>query len=102
MVRKDLERVGIAYETEAGIADFHASGRHSYVTGLLRNGASITEAKELARHADVRMTMRYTRIGLDDQARALAGLPMPAPPAEGSLQMRCISRGGEGHRPTTV
>ncbi len=97
MVRKELERVGIPYETEAGIADFHASRRHSYVTGLLRNGASITEAKELARHADVRMTMRYTHIGLDDQARALAGLPMPAPPAEGALQMRCISRGAEGH-----
>jgi integrase len=26
MVRKDLERVGIAYETEDGFADFHAAG----------------------------------------------------------------------------
>src|SRR2546428_737017 len=53
MVKKDLERIGIPYETPEGIADFHAAGRHSYVTGLLRNGASIVEAKELARHADV-------------------------------------------------
>jgi hypothetical protein len=30
MVKKDLERVGIAYETEEGIADFHAAGRHTH------------------------------------------------------------------------
>lgn len=77
LVKKDLERVGIPYETPDGVADFHASGRHSYVTELLRNGASITEARELARHSDVRMTMKYTHIGLEDQARALAALPAP-------------------------
>lgn len=82
MVQKDLERVGIPYESEEGIADFHAAGRHSYVTGLLRNGASITEARELARHADVRMTMKYTHIGLEDQARALASLPAPGGSAQ--------------------
>lgn len=77
MVKLDLERIGIDYETPDGIADFHAAGRHSHVTGLLKNGATLVEAKELARHADVRMTMKYTHIGLDDQAAALAGLPLP-------------------------
>jgi site-specific recombinase XerD len=77
MVKKDLERIGIPYETADGVADFHAAGRHSYVTGLLRHGATLTEARELARHADVRMTMKYTHIGLEDQAEALAGLPAP-------------------------
>jgi hypothetical protein len=75
---KDLERTGIPYETKAKTIDFHASGRRSDVTGLPYNGANITEAKELARHADVRMTMRHTHIGLDDQAATLAGLPLPA------------------------
>jgi len=74
MVKKDLERIGIPYETTDGIADFHASGRHTYITELLRSGASLPEAKELARHSDVKMTMRYTHIGLADQAAALAGL----------------------------
>lgn len=78
MVKKDLERIGIPYETRDGVADFHAAGRHSYVTGLLRHGATLTEARELARHGDVRMTMKYTHIGLEDQARALAGLPAPS------------------------
>lgn len=77
MVKKDLERAGIPYKTSEGIADFHAAGRHTHITELFRNGASITEVRELARHQDVKMTMRYTHIGLEDQARALAALPNP-------------------------
>jgi len=102
MVRKDLERVGIAYETEDGFADFHAAGRHTHITELLRNGASLPEAKELARHSDVNMTMRYTHIGLKDQAKALGNLPAQAlyppttptptsdPSTQAALQMRSI------------
>jgi len=118
MVRKDLERAGIPYETEEGIADFHAAGRHTHITELLRNGASLPEAQRLARHSDIKMTMRYTHIGIEDQAKALAALPAPddmakdqqpaggksaADPPEpassskeadsSALQMRCISRG---------
>ena len=79
MVRKDLERAGIPYETAEGIADFHAAGRHTYITELLRNGATVPEARELARHSDVNMTMRYTHIGIDDQAKALSQLPWTPP-----------------------
>jgi site-specific recombinase XerD len=74
MVKKDLERVGIPYETAEGIADFHAAGRHSHVTELLRSGASLPEARELARHSDIRTTMKYTHIGMEDRARALSNL----------------------------
>ena len=82
MVTKDLERVGIPYETAAGIADFHASGRHTYVTQLLRSGVSLTQARELARHDDIKMTMRYTHIGLADQAEALKALPGTTPSSQ--------------------
>jgi len=75
MVRNDLERVGIPYETKEGIADFHAAGRHTHITQLLKNGASLVEAKELARHSDVKMTMKYTHIGIRDQHRAVQHLP---------------------------
>lgn len=75
MVKKDLERVGIPYKNEEGFADFHAAGRHTHITELLRNGTTLPEARELARHSDVRMTMRYTHIGLDDQAKAIQNLP---------------------------
>ena len=77
MAKKDLEAVGIPYETPEGTADFHAAGRHTYITELFRNGASVTEARELARHSDVKMTMKYTHIGLKDQANALANVPAP-------------------------
>jgi hypothetical protein len=53
MVKKDLERAEIPYETAEGIADFHAAGRHTHVTELLRSGASFPEARQLARHSDV-------------------------------------------------
>jgi len=75
MVKLDLERVGIPYETPDGIADFHAAGRHTYITELLRNGASLVETRELARHSDIKMTMKYTHIGVEDQARALQNIP---------------------------
>ena len=78
MVRKDLERVGIPYRTDEGIADFHAAGRHSYVTGLLTNGVDLAKACGLARHSDVRMTMRYAHIGLNEQAKSLESLPVPS------------------------
>ena len=70
---KDLERAEIPYKDEKGhVADFHAASRHSHITQLIRSGASIVETKELARHADVRMTMRYTHISIDDQAKKLS------------------------------
>ncbi len=44
---------------------------------LASGKALLFEARELARHSDIRMTMRYTHIGLDDQARAVAAIPGP-------------------------
>jgi hypothetical protein len=82
MVKKDLERVGIAYETADGIADFHAAGRHSHITGLMRSGATLPEAQKLARHTDIKQTMKYTHIGINDQAKAVSNLPL--------LHMCCI------------
>jgi hypothetical protein len=74
--------------------------RHTHITELLRNGATLPEAKELARHSDVNMTMRYTHIGLKDQAKAVGNLPSqslhaqptpePVKSNQPALQMRCI------------
>jgi len=100
MIRRDLEEAGIPYETDEGLADFHAAGRHTHITGLLKNGVSLVEAKELARHSDVRMTMKYTHIGLDDQAKAVNQLPslkLPAnQPADECLHIVCTESGADG------
>jgi hypothetical protein len=42
------------------------------------------------------MTMRYTHIGLSDQARAVANLPVPA------LHGRCILGGAGGQSPSSA
>ncbi len=106
-IERDLKRAGIPYKTEEGIADFHAAGRHTYITQLLRSGASLPEAKELARHTDIKMTMRYTHIGIADQAKAIGNLPMPKTDPKprprqtrgeaAALQMRCTLDGVERH-----
>ncbi len=105
MIQSDLKRAGIDYRTADGFADFHAAGRHTYITQLLRSGASLPEAKELARHTDVKMTMWYTHIGINDQAKAVGNLPAPKaspkpveaakPGKDAALHMRCTS-GGAG------
>lgn len=76
MVKIDLERVGIPYSTQEGDADFHAAGRHTYITHLVKSGASLAITKRLARHSDVKTTLRYTHLDLDDQAEALKFLPL--------------------------
>ena len=93
MVKRDLERVGIPYETDAGIADFHAAGRHTHITELLRSGASLVEVKELARHSDIKTTMKYAHIGLEDQARAVAAMPVPNLNSTGSGAARALQFG---------
>ena len=106
MIRRDLEEAGIPYETEDGIADFHAAGRHTHITGLLKSGVSLVEAKELARHSDVRMTMKYTHIGLDDQAKAVNQLPSLDLPANGAagecLHIVCTECGADGQSGATT
>ena len=47
----------------------------SLLNWLLRNGTSLVVARELARHSDVKMTMGYTHIGLEDQAKGIQNLP---------------------------
>ena len=37
VIRSDLKRAGIPYRTAEGFADFHAAGRHTYITQLLRS-----------------------------------------------------------------
>lgn len=98
MVKTDLEAAGIEYETAEGIADFHAAGRHTHITELLRNGATLPQAKELARHSDVKMTMRYTHIGIEDQAKALKQLPWNSGSVKGATEKDDTANGSSQGR----
>ena len=75
MIRRDLESAGIAYEADDGVADFHAL-RGTYITALVRSGASIKTVQHLARHSNPALTLaRYARADLHDVAGAVGSLP---------------------------
>ncbi len=60
MLRIDLDAAGVPYAVEGPdgplYADFHAL-RHSDIAMLDRNGATLEEAMQLARHSDPKLTM---------------------------------------------
>jgi integrase len=66
----------LAYRNSAGgVADFHAL-RHTYVSRLVRSGANIKVAQELARHSTPMLTLgRYAHMEIVDQRKALDALP---------------------------
>lgn len=75
--RRDRRRDGFLapIDDEGRVVDFH-SLRATYITMLVRSGASVKVAQELARHSDPKLTMNvYTRLGVHDLAAALDRLP---------------------------
>jgi len=68
----------LAYEDANGEkADFHAL-RHKFITELVKAGVQPKDAKELARHSTIVLTMdRYAHVTLKDTAAALAKLAGP-------------------------
>ncbi len=68
----------LAYEDAAGgKADFHAL-RHKFITELVKAGVQPKDAKELARHSTITLTMdRYAHVTLKDTAAAVSKLTGP-------------------------
>ena len=75
-IRKDFKAAEIPLKDELGhIVDFHAL-RTTYITRLQRAGVSPREAMELARHSDMRLTMKtYTDVAQLPLAATVRGLP---------------------------
>jgi len=72
MLRKDLKAAKIPYQDEAGqVADFHAL-RHTFITNVVKSGATVKESQILARHSKAELTLGvYTHICISDERRAL-------------------------------
>ena len=85
MLREDLTVAEIRYRDDSGrVADFH-SLRHTYVSNIQRNGASVKVCQELARHSDPGLTLGvYSHIQVGDKTAALEALP----PIEAKEQTR--------------
>lgn len=66
----------LAVTDDAGrVVDFHAL-RVTHVTMLVKGGASVKVAQELARHSDPKLTLNvYSKLGVHDLVGALDALP---------------------------
>jgi integrase len=87
MIRHDLESAGIPYENGSGhCVDFH-SLRVTYITNLVRSGASVKTCQELARHSTPTLTIGvYAKATLHDKQGAVDSLAVPAPEAESTVK----------------
>ena len=75
MIRVDLESTGLTYQTSTGAyRDWHAL-RHTFVTRAWRTGAAPNVIKELARHSDFRLTMRYSHTVARELQDAVNAIP---------------------------
>lgn len=70
--RAMLARAGIPYrDAQNRVGDFHAL-RHSRLTHLARDGMSLAELQDFARHSDPKITRKYVRENQAGVRRALA------------------------------
>ncbi|MBN9521629.1 tyrosine-type recombinase/integrase [bacterium] len=93
--RAERERSGfLCYRDRNGrVADFHAL-RHTFITELVRAGVAPKDAKELARHSTITLTMdRYAHVGIRDTAAAVARLSLPTNDTSGTEPRSCARRG---------
>jgi integrase len=76
VLRKDLEAAGVA---ESESYDFHCL-RHSYITAVVKSGASLKVCQELARHADPKLTLSvYSHLTVHDLTAGLGILSHTIP-----------------------
>jgi hypothetical protein len=66
-----------AYESPEGIEDLHAADRHSHITGLVRHGATLLEAKETGPPPYARSPSDMVRARLAGRACAASRLRIP-------------------------
>ncbi len=75
MLRHDLKAAGIEVTTAAGVLDFHAL-RNTYISEVVRSGATVKTCQELARHSTPTLTIGlYAKVDRDDLTRAVERLP---------------------------
>jgi len=80
MLRADLDAAGITYRDGSGrVIDFHAM-RHTFISNIVRSGASVKVCQELPRHRDPKLTLGvYTHLQVADKTKALNSLPSMKP-----------------------
>ncbi len=98
MLRLDLKAAGVPYTDASGRdADFH-SLRHTFITNLSRAGVHPSVAQKLARHSDIKMTMKYyTHVLRESEVDAigrLSDISGLSPACQNGAQQRTSVDGG--------
>jgi hypothetical protein len=88
MMRFDLKRAEVdPTDANGRVRDFHAL-RHTFVSNVVRAGATVKEAQALARHATPDITFRvYSHVQRHDLARVLANVPAIGAPKTSSTEV---------------
>ena len=98
MLRVDLEAAKVPYETDSGVADFHAL-RAAYISNLVASGASVKVCQTLARHSTPSLTIGlYAKASLHDIKGAVENLPELAPPESGPDAVMLAATGTHGNQ----
>ncbi|TWT59652.1 tyrosine-type recombinase/integrase [Rubinisphaera italica] len=75
LLKRDLKRAGIPYETKTGSLDFH-SLRYTFISNLAKGNVHPAKAQRLARHSTIALTMDvYTQLDINDLRSAVDVLP---------------------------
>jgi integrase len=100
VIRADFKAAGIPLVDERGYrVDFHAL-RMTYITRLQRAGVSPREAMELARHSDMRLTMKtYTDAAALPLAATVRGLPSFG---DSQIDSQTLVAGGQFVSPSVI
>ncbi len=97
--RREKRRAGFLREADDSgrVADFH-SLRATYITSIVRGGASVKVSQTLARHSTPVLTMNvYTRLGVHDLTAGLDGLPtIDGAPKSDAAALRATGTDGQG------
>jgi site-specific recombinase XerD len=73
--RKESSFLAYCDQETGRFVDFHAL-RHTFISLLVSSGVDVKKAQELARHSSIVLTYdRYTHIGAEDKAAAVAKMP---------------------------
>jgi hypothetical protein len=97
--RRDADFLAVR-DSAGRVADFHAAGRHTYITRLGRAGVSMKVAQGLARHSTITLTAGYTNMALADHTAALAALPaLDAKPATERAAQVATGTDGKAEEP---
>ena len=84
-----------AVDGDGRVLDFH-SWRSTYITGLVRSGASVKVTQQLARHSTPTLTLNlYGKLGIHDLTGALEALPAIATPTEAEDREDLLATGTE-------